>query len=269
MEDKIFSSRTILAIKLAKQAGNKILEISKNGDLKTREKGLKDVLTIADTTSEDIIVDGIKKNFSNDTIIAEENHSYIDKISEYMWAVDPLDGTSNYSRGIPTYCVSIGYMKNGIPEGGAIYIPTTDELYVCEKGKGAYCNGKKLQVSNTSSLEKSLCTIGFNNRYPEMVDMFCEIHKNAMKEMANVEKLFSTVISLCYVASGKIEAHMELYCFLWDICAAALLIEEAGGKVSGIDGEKIDFLKIDKQIIIASNKNIYDSYLNLIKKSRG
>lgn len=267
MENVVFDDRTILAIDLAKMAGNKILEIAKSGNLGIKDKGFKDVVTIADTESEDIITDGISKKFPNDTIISEEEHNYIKSISEYMWVIDPLDGTSNYSRNIPTYCVSIGYMKNGIPQGGAIYIPTTDELYVCEKGKGAYCNGKKIQVCDTSSLGKSLCTIGFNNRYPEMVDMFCDIHKNAMHEMANVEKLFSTVISLCYVASGRTQAHMELYCYLWDICVASLLIEEAGGIVSGINGEPLDFLKIDKQIIIGTNKNIYDSYLKLIQKS--
>ena len=259
-----FQDRTILAMDLAKKAGEEILRIYQNSDLDTKEKDTKDVVTIADTKSEEIIIKGIEEKFSNDSIIAEESGTYHTTENEYTWVIDPLDGTSNYSRGIPLYCVSIGYMKDNKPMGGAIYIPATDELFVCELGKGAYCNNKRLQVSTTSKLEKSLTTIGFNNRYPEMTTWFSEIHKNAMEKMYNVEKLFSTVISLCYVAAGKIESHMELYCYLWDICVGSLLIEEAGGKVSAEENKPLDYLKLDKQIILGANGNIHDEFVNIV-----
>ncbi len=268
MKNNYFNERTNLAIELAKEAGNIILEISNNGDLKTKEKGLKDVLTIADTTSEEMIINGIKNHFPNDTIIAEESGNYKIGNNEYSWAVDPLDGTSNYSRGIPFYCVSIGYMRDGKPEGGAIYIPTINELYVCERGKGSYCNDTKLRVSQVSELDKSITTIGFNNRYPIMNKWFSEIHKNAMEQMQNVEKFFSTVISLCYVAAGKTEAHMELYCYLWDICVGSLLVEEAGGKVSAELGKQLDFSKLEKQIILATNGNIHDKFSNIVGENK-
>lgn len=268
MKNEIFNERTKLAIKLAKKVGDIILEISNNGDLKTKEKGLKDVVTIADAASEEMIVSSIKEQFPNDTIIAEESGNYKTGDNEYAWAIDPLDGTLNYSRGIPFYCVSIGYMKNGKPEGGAIYIPTTNELYVCEHGKGAYCNDTKLKVSDVSELDKSITTIGFNNRYPNMNKWFSEIHKNTMEQMQNAEKFFSTVISLCYVAAGKTEAHMELYCYLWDICVGSLLVEEAGGKVSAELGKKLDFSKLEKQIILATNGNIHDEFSNIIGENK-
>lgn len=264
MEFNNFNERTLFAMRIAKEAGLEISKIQKTGNFQTKDKGIKDVLTIADTTSEKMIMEGIMKIFPNDDIIAEESGENLNKNSEYTWVIDPLDGTMNFSRGIPTYGVSVGYMKNGKPEGGAIYIPVTDELYVCEREKGAFCNDQKIHVSETSLLEKSLTTLGFNNRYPEMVDYFSDIHKITMKNMANAEKLFCTVISFCYVASGKTEAHMELYCYLWDICVGSLLVEEAGGRVSGINGEKLDFSKIDKQVIIATNKNIYKDYVELI-----
>lgn len=262
--NNIFQDRTNLAIELAKKAGKKILRISQNSNLNTTEKGTKDVVTVADIESENIIIKGIVEIFPNDSIVAEESGTIHTTNSEYTWVIDPLDGTSNYSRGIPLYCVSIGYMKNNKPLGGAIYIPTTDELFVCEQGKGSYCNGKKLQVSNTSKLEKSLITIGFNNRYPEMTAWFSKIHKNAMEKMYNVEKLFSTVISLCYVAAGKLEAHMELYCYLWDICVGSLLIEEAGGKVSAEDNKPLDYLKLEKQIILGTNGKIHNEFSNIV-----
>ncbi|MCI8519101.1 MAG: inositol monophosphatase [Clostridia bacterium] len=264
MENVSFSNRTKLAIDLAKKSGEAILQISRNGDMHIKEKGIKDVLTIADTTSEEIIIKGIKEYFDNDSIIAEEGGNCQTGSTEYTWVIDPLDGTLNFSRGIPFYCVSIGYMKNNKPAGGAIFIPTTNELFVCEQGKGSYCNGKRLQVSAVSELDKSLTTIGFNNRFPEMTTWFSEIHKNAMEQMQNVEKIFSTVISLCYVAAGKTEAHMELYCYLWDICVGSLLIEEAGGKVSAEKNTPLDFLKIEKQVILGTNRKIHNEFSDII-----
>ena len=264
MEKVKFNDRTKLAIELAKKAGEAILQIAQSGNLNTKEKGIKDVLTIADTTSEEIIINGIKEQFARDTIIAEESGNYQKGSNEYAWAIDPLDGTLNFSRGIPFYCVSIGYMKNNKPEGGAIFIPTTNELFICERGKGAYCNGNKLQVSSVNELNKSLATIGFNNRFPQMTTWHSKIHERAMEEMQNVEKLFSTVISLCYVASGKTEAHMELYCYLWDICVGSLLIEESGGKVSAEENQTLDFSKLEKQVILGTNGKIHDAFSNIV-----
>ena len=261
---KTFNERTKLAMDLAKSAGKEIKRILNDDDIGTHEKGLNDVVTVADINSERIIVDRISELFPDDTIIAEEKGHYKVGDSEYSWAIDPLDGTMNYSRRMPLYCVSIGYMKNSKPEGGAIYIPELDELYYCECGKGAYCNDKKIRVSDAPNLKKSLATIGFNNRYPDKRDYFDKIHDNCMNEMLNVEKLFSTAISLCYVASGKIEAHFELYCFLWDICVGSLLVEEAGGKCSTLNYEEIDYSKIDKQVIIATNKEIHSDFENLV-----
>lgn len=259
-----FNSRTLLAIKLSKISGFEIANIANSGILNTKDKGINDVVTIADLKSEEIIINGIKGQFPNDGIIAEETKNNEVVNSEYTWVIDPLDGTMNFSRNMPFYCVSIGYMKNGKPEGGAIFIPATNELYFCEHGKGAYCNNSKLSVSNVSSLKKSLATLGFNNRYPELTNYCCDIHQAMMNNMLNAEKLFSTVISLCYVASGKIEAHTEIYCYLWDICVGSLLIEEAGGKVYDEHGNPLDFSKIDKHIIIGTTRNISNDFVSLI-----
>ena len=258
------SKRTQIAIELAKLAGKKIKRIRDEKNVQTKSKCLNDVVTIADVESEKIIVNKIREVFPNDTIISEENGEYQTGDSEYSWAIDPLDGTMNYSRKIPYYCVSIGFMRNDKPEGGAIYIPEIDELYYCEKGKGAYCNDKKIEVSKTDNIGNSLTTIGFNNRYPEERELFNKVHEKCMNQMLNVEKLFSTAISLCYVASGKTESHFELYCFLWDICVGALLVEEAGGKCSSLNYENVDYSKIDKQIIIATNGNTHDDFGKII-----
>ena len=263
-----FNERTKIAIELAKIAGKEIKRILHDEDIHTTGKGLNDVVTVADVKSEKIIVDKISELFPKDTIISEEAGKQKDGTNEYSWAIDPLDGTMNYSRSMPYYCVSIGYLKNGKPEGGAVYIPELDELYYCERGKGAYFNEKKISVAATSDLSKSLTTIGFNNRYPEKRNFFNGIHNDCMNKMLNVEKLFSTVISLCYVASGKIESHFELYCFLWDIAVGSLLVEEAGGKCSSLNKEMIDYSEIDKQVIIATNGQIHDEFENIIASNQ-
>ena len=262
-----FNERTKAAIELANLAGNEIKRILHEENLNTKGKWLNDVVTIADIKSENIIVEKLSKLFPNDTIIAEENGKHKEGNNEYSWAIDPLDGTMNYSRKMPYYCISIWYLKNNKPEGWAIYIPELDEIYYCERRNGSYCNNKKLEVSKALTLDKSLTTIGFNNRYPEIRKIFNKVHDDCMNKMLNVEKLFSTAISLCYVAAGRLEAHFELYCFLRDICVWALLIEEAWGKCSSVNNKDIDYTKIDKQIIVATNKNIHNDYEKIINNN--
>jgi len=267
IETSNFNERTKTAIELAKLAGNEVKRILHEESVNIKNKGLNDVVTIADVKSEEIIVDKISKLFPDDTIIAEENVKHKEWNNEYSWAIDPLDGTMNYSRKMPYYCISIWYLKNNKPEGWAIYIPELDEIYYCEKWKGSYCNNNKLEVSKVLTLDKSLTTIGFNNRYPEKRSFFNKVHDDCMNKMLNVEKIFSTAISLCYVAAGKLEAHFELYCFLRDICVWALLIEEAWGKCSSVNNKHIDYTKIDKQIIVATNKNIHNDYEKIINNN--
>lgn len=258
----MFNERTNFIQKIVKEAGKTILEIQ-NGDMQTHEKGTNDVLTIADTTSEKIIVNAISKMFPDDGFIAEEGSSKESK-SGYTWVIDPLDGTMNFSRNMSYYAVSIGYLKDGKTYGGAVYIPKLKELFVCEKGKGAYLNGQRICVS-INNLDKSLAVIGFNNRQDDFRQLHCNIHKNLLNNIMNVEKIFSTVIGLCYVACGRIEIHCELNCFLWDVVPACLMIEEAGGKITQINGDNIDFNQVEKQCIIGSNGLVHDEVLKLLK----
>lgn len=128
-----FNDRTKLAIELARKAGEEIKRKLHEEDINTSTKGLNDVVTVADVKSEELIVQKIKKLFPDDTIISEEKGNYQEGNNEYAWAIDPLDGTMNYSRGIPYYCVSIGYLKNNKPLGGAIYIPELMNYIIVKK----------------------------------------------------------------------------------------------------------------------------------------
>lgn len=257
----MFNERTSLSKEIAEKAGKAILEIQ-NGDMQTHEKGCNDVLTIADTTSEKMIVNAISEMFPDDGFVAEEGSSKESK-SGYTWVIDPLDGTMNFSRSMSYYAVSIGYLKDGKPYGGAVYIPKLKELFVCEKGKGAYLNGEQIHVS-TNNLNKSLAVIGFNNRQKDFRKLHCNIHKNLLDNIMNVEKIFSTVIGICYVACGRIEIHCELNCFLWDVMPSCLMIEEAGGKITQINGENIDFTQVEKQCVVGTNGLIHSEILKLL-----
>lgn len=257
----MFNERTTLAKELAEKAGKTILEIQ-NGDMQIHEKGCNDVLTIADTTSEKMIINAISEIFPDDGFIAEEGSSKKSN-SGYTWVIDPLDGTMNFSRSMSYYAVSIGYLKDGKPYGGSVYIPKLKELFVCEKGKGAYLNEKQIHVS-TNTLDKSFAVIGFNNRQEDFRKLHCNIHKNLLDNIMNVEKIFSTVIGLCYVACGRIEIHCELNCFLWDVMPSCLMIEEAGGKITQINGDIIDFTQIEKQCVVGSNGLYHDKIVKLL-----
>lgn len=261
------SERTKLAIELAKLAGKEVKRIRDEEDIQTKEKGFNDVVTVADVRSESIITARINEMFPNDKIISEEAGECKSGDNEYSWAIDPVDGTLNYSRGMSLYCVSIGYMKDNKPYGGAVYIPELDELYFGEKGKGAYCNGKRISVSKVTDISKALTLMDFTNREPFLSDSFNNAYCDCMNKMVNVEKIFSGAISLCYIASGKVDAYIGGYGYIWDICAGSLLIEEAGGKFTGVNKKEINYAQIDKQLFIATNGNIHDDFEKIINKS--
>ncbi len=262
-----FNERTKLAMELAKIAGKEIKRIREEEDINVKSKGTNDVVTVADYKIEKLIIDKIIETFPDDTIISEEIGKYREGTSGYSWAIDPVDGTLNYSRGMPYYSVSIGYMKDSMPYGGAIYAPELDELYYGEKNMGAFCNETKLGVSKTTSLNKSIALMDFTNRNEGLSDFFNNTYTSCMNNMVNVLKIFSGAISLCYIASGKIDAYIGGCGYIWDFCVGYILITEAGGVCTSINNKEIDFTRIDKHIILAANKNIYNEFAKLVNKN--
>lgn len=263
MEKVQFSERTIFAQKIAKIAGNKIKTIQR-GDVGTTIKGINDVLTIADTASEKIIVNAIKKHFPNDGIIGEEGTDITTK-SGFTWCIDPLDGTMNYSHKLPMYTVSVGYLKDGKPFGGAIFVPEYKHLYYTEQGKGAYCNNKKLAVSKVDNKSQAFGVFGFNNRYPEMRDFYTKFHSYLMCNALMPVHLFSATLQFCYIASGKYDFYADIYFYAWDLCVGSLLVKEAGGAVSYHDGTEPNYMQKDKHLVLASNGKLHKTFVDILK----
>lgn len=235
-------------IDLSKQAG----EILKEGYGKTHEvtyKGPIDLVTEIDTKAEALLVSRIQGAFPTHTIVAEEA-GLLQGSSEHRWFIDPVDGTSNYSRGVPMFCVSIAYAFQGKMLLAAVYEPLRDESFYAEKGQGAFLNGSPIHVSETADLLGSMLVTGFPydmNQEHNNVDNFI----NLVKKAHTVRRLGSAVLDQAYVAMGRLDGYWEAGVSAWDIAAGTLLIEEAGGLVTRMNGSP-DYMKPPYDILAAN-----------------
>ena len=227
------------------------------GNLKAiAEKGRPgDLVTEADKKAESIILDTIARHCPDHAILAEESGYLGDQTANpYLWAIDPLDGTTNYAHGYPVACVSVGLMIEGIPQVGAIYNPFRQELFRGAKGLGATLNRRPIRVSQTASLEKSLLVSGFaydrretlDNNYAE----FC--HLTHLTQ--GVRRSGSAALDLADVACGRLEGYWERGIKAWDIVAGVVILEEAGGMVTSYDNNPLD---IPSGRILATNGFIH------------
>jgi myo-inositol-1(or 4)-monophosphatase len=229
-------------------------------DIKTKKTSF-DLVTVADIEAEKVIVDIIRKKYKDHNILAEEQR-YEKTGSEYMWVIDPLDGTNNFANGLPIFCVSIALAKNGVPIVGVVYDALRDEMFYAEQGKGTFLNRKRITVSNVSSLDKSLLITGFYyDRGDKMVETLGHIRQFLERKIVGLRRLGAAALDLSYVACGRATGFWEFKLSPWDFAAGLLLIEEAGGKVTGRTGEK---LTLKEDFIVSSNGIIHEDMLKII-----
>lgn len=247
------------AIKLAKEAG-KIL-IKDFGRLKSiKKKRQNDFVTNADYESEKFIISKIKEKYPEHSIVSEEKGEEINN-SDYTWYIDPLDGTTSFIHGLPMFGVSIALAKKGDIILGVIYLPFFDELYVAEKGKGAYINGKRTRVSENSDVKNSLINISSTR----VVDDEAHIKKvtRILRKFPGSRIIGGASFNLCQVAKGCLDAYVISEPSPWDIAAGFLIIREAGGKATSLD--KSGFSVETKKDIIVSNGKIHDQIVKSLK----
>ncbi|OBZ93421.1 inositol phosphatase [Pararhizobium polonicum] len=189
-------------------------------------KGPQDFLTETDAASEAHIRDRIKAAFPKDGFFGEESGG---QILDNVWVVDPIDGTANFARGIPHFCISIGYLENGVPQLAAIYNPPLDELYFARAGQGATCNGRPISAARTSRFDAASIELGWSTRIPN--EAYVDAMRNLLAKGANVRRSGSGAMALAYVADGRSDAYVELHMNSWDCIAGLLLVAEAGGRV--------------------------------------
>jgi len=248
-----------VAINAAKEAGDfllknfgKVSEITKKGD--------RNFATNLDKEAEEMIVDKIKTQFPNHGVIAEEGGSSASD-REYLWIIDPLDGTHNFMRNIDIFGVSIGIVHKEKFIGGVIYMPKEDELYVGQKGGGAYKNNKKIKVSSNDNLRD--CSIAFDSSIRYSPEVMLKVLGDLANEVFNVRMLGSSARHLSYLAEGTLDFVVEFHDRPWDFAGGVSIIEEAGGKLTDLKGGSLSYKNIG---YVASNTLVHGKVEEIIRK---
>ena len=231
---------------LARKSGE-ILKAGYNTEHQVGYKGEIDLVTEVDHRSEAYLLGEVQRDFPAHHILAEES-GIIEGNDEDIWYIDPLDGTVNYAHHVPVFCVSIAYAFQGRLTLGAVYDPLRDEMYTAERGQGAYLNGKRLSVSSTSELKRSLLVTGFPyDTWNTELDNFANFIKFG-KLTQGVRRLGSAALDLAYVAAGRFDGFWELSLKPWDVAAGGLICEEAGARITNIQGAS-DYISAPQSIL--------------------
>lgn len=230
IETQALDLRVQLAVRLARESGQLLLEhFSRRDELVVDLKGVNDFVSDADRESEALLVAGIQSEFPQDSIVGEESGSSGARRGEIWWAIDPLDGTSNFLRGNPNWCVSIGIFSNNGPAAGVLYDPVRDEMFEGVVGFGARLNGKSVQVSEASELNLSHIGIGHNPRID--VNEFIEDTRALLETGIGFIQVGAGALMLAHVAVGRVDAYYESHMWPWDAVAGLALIKAAGGSI--------------------------------------
>jgi myo-inositol-1(or 4)-monophosphatase len=251
---------------IAREAGELLREFYSKG-VATEYKGDVDLVTEADRSSEKLIVERLKAAFPSHGVYGEEGtRSGLE--SEYRWYVDPLDGTTNFAHGFPAFCVILGLehrakglraTADGEIVAGAVYDPLRDEMFVAEKGKGAWLNGRPIQVSKTATLKESLTGTGFPSQ-KRHVSPNVHFYQEMTLRSHGVRRAGSAGLDLAYVASGRLDGFWEFNLNPWDTSAGVLLVTEAGGTVTHFDGGAFT---LDSREVLATNGLIEGEMVHL------
>src|SRR5690554_4612633 len=240
---------------LARQAGKIILRASR-GEIEVFAKNEADVVTEIDRAVEVFITDELKSLFPADEILGEEFGGVEGLSKGRRWLVDPIDGTLNFTRGVPMSCVSIALQENGVTQAGVIYDPYRDELFSAQRGAGARLNGQKMRVSPRTRIDDSVLVTGFRPKTPEGMSDNLDNFVRLSREARAVRRFGSAALDLAYVAAGRLDGFWEFGLSPWDTGAGYLLVEEAGGRVSDVNNKPYTGFELS---ILATNAHIHDS----------
>lgn len=252
-----------IATKAARSAGNIITRALERLDtVQITEKTHNDFVTDIDTQAERVIVDLIHKNYPNHGILAEESGSSPGSSDETVWIIDPLDGTKNFIHGFPHFAISIAVQQKGRIEHGLIYDPIRHEYFTASRGGGAQLNNRRLRVSSRTTLPTALLGTGFPFRNPSRVVPYLKGFEALLAQASGIRRAGSAALDLAYVAAGRFDGFWEFDLAAWDIAAGALLVQEAGGLVSDMEGTE-NYLTSGH--IIAGNPKIFKAILQTIR----
>lgn len=255
-----------LAIQAAREAGAILQDYAQRG-FEITHKGRINLVTEADLASERHLKQLIAAHFPTHRIIAEESwegeHDVTD--DNYTWLIDPLDGTTNFSHGFPCYAVSIGVERKGESVAGVIYDPSRDEMFAAERGAGATLNGKPIRVSDIAELEKALTVSGFPYDVRERMDEYLPAWREFLIHSQAVRRLGAAAIDMACIACGRMDGFWEHGLHPWDVAAGWVIIEEAGGRVTKLDGSPFDNYSAK---LLCTNGLIHDEMLAVLHHVR-
>lgn len=243
----------------ARECGNILLDKFRSTDLSIERKqgNASDVVTEADKASESHLISRISEKYPEHAILAEESGS-INGTSTYRWVIDPLDGTTNYSNGLPLFSLSIGVECRGGAVVGVVYAPYLDEMFTAVSSGGAYLNGRRIHVNNTKAIEEAVVATGFPvDKHINPDNNLAEVSR-ILPMIRGLRRLGSAAIDLSYVAAGYLDGYWEFDIKEWDACAGRLIVQEAGGLVTS--------LRDDRNVsVLASSPGLHNTLLNIIK----
>ncbi len=250
-----------VAVMAAHRGGDTIIRsLPKLDKIKVEQKGRNDYVTEVDRNAERAIIGTILKHYPDHAILAEESGQQGD--SDYTWVIDPLDGTTNFLHGFPVFCVSVALMHKNRLEHGAVYDPLRQELFTASRGQGAQLDGRRIRVSKLTSLERALIGTGFPFRDSNIpLPPYLKMLQTVLTSTSGVRRAGAAALDLCYVAAGRLDAFWETGLSKWDMAAGALIIREAGGIISGLDGSE-DFL--DTGHVLTGSPKIYSALAKLM-----
>ncbi len=240
------------AVEIAREAGALLAELFKRPQ-EISYKRRSDLVTVADRQSEALIIERLRIHFPEHAVVAEEGGGRKTP-SDYCWYVDPLDGTTNFAHGFPVFCVTLGLAYRGETIAGVVYDPVREELFTAEKGAGAYVNNQRINVSRTAKLSESLLGTGFPP-FGSNHDLNIQFYYRFTQLSHGIRRAGSAALDLCSVAGGRFDGFWELKLNPWDKAAGALLVTEAGGRVTDLAGGPFNLLGDE---IFASNGLVHD-----------
>jgi myo-inositol-1(or 4)-monophosphatase len=252
------------AVKAARRAGAIINRASFDIDrIKVSEKSPNDFVTEVDQAAEEAIIGVLKQAYPDHAFLGEESGSSnnLHDDNEYVWIIDPLDGTTNFIHGFPQYCVSIALQQRGQITQAVIFDPTRNDLFTASKGAGAYLNDKRLRVSKRDKLSDALIGTGFPFRDMSGLEHYIDLFRAITPRCAGLRRPGAAALDLAYVAAGRLDGFFEKGLKPWDIAAGALLITESGGIIGTFEGES-DFLY--KGDAIAGSPKIFAQMVALL-----
>jgi myo-inositol-1(or 4)-monophosphatase len=250
-----------IGVRAARRAGEIMVRQWNQLDaLRVTDKGRNDYVTQVDLMAEEAIVEIIRNHYPEHAVLAEERGAVGEH--EYQWIIDPLDGTTNYLHGFPVFSVSIAVAHRGELQHAVVYDPLRQEIFTATRGQGAQLDGRRIRVSKQNSLGGSLIATGFPYRSNQpYLDQYLQMLRAVMLESSGVRRPGSAALDLCYVAAGRVDGFWEMGLSKWDIAAGALLIREAGGRISDFHGSD---RYLDSGNVVAGNPKVYAALSKLL-----